>query len=74
MTSLMNKKSLFPGLRILLALGFMGLVLSGCSKDDDECTKTITVPELRVGGAYYPAYKMEVPCDFEDPEPVKSAI
>lgn len=67
----MLKKSLRSHLKVLLILISAGAFTTACSKDDDECTKTISVPELRVGGAYYPAYKMEVPCDFEEPGPLE---
>lgn len=67
----MSKKSLPSPLKVLLILSSTGIFITACSKGDDECTKIITVPESRVGGAYYPAYKMEVPCDFEEPGPLE---
>ena len=67
----MAKQHFFTGLKNFILLFSLVIFFTGCSKDDDECTKTITVPELKVGGAYYPAYKMEVPCDFEEPGPLE---
>jgi hypothetical protein len=46
----------------------ISLLIFSCSGNGD-CTKTITIPELVItsptGTSYNPAYKIEVPCDYE---------
>ena len=46
------------------------LIISlGCSKQDD-CTKTVVIPEHMIGNAYYPEQRLEAPCDFPEAEPI----
>lgn len=52
----------------------------GCSSNDD-CTKTITIPDRTIitptGSAYIPGYEEEVPCDYvvtplQQPTPIQN--
>ncbi|WP_439151680.1 hypothetical protein [Winogradskyella sp.] len=53
----------------LLCLNFIVISLIGCSSDDD-CTKTITIPQVYLVGNqyYYNNIEQEVDCDFPEPE------
>ncbi|SNR57764.1 RNA polymerase II transcription elongation factor [Lutibacter agarilyticus] len=44
--------------------------LFGCPSDDDDCMKTITIPQyyISLGQSYSYDTTLEVPCDFAEPE------
>lgn len=47
--------------------------LFGCPSDDDDCMKTITIPQyyISLGQSYSYNITQEVPCDFPEPEEPK---
>lgn len=51
----------------LLSLIVITAIL-GCSSNDNDCTKTITIPGQTIitssGSTYIPSYQQEVPCDY----------
>lgn len=64
----LNYSITFQKLKVLYLLFFV-ISLLGCSSDDD-CTKTITIPQVYLVGNqyYYNDIEQEVDCDFPEPE------
>jgi hypothetical protein len=52
----------------IISLNFLFICLMGCSSDD-ECTKTITIPQVFLVGNqyYYSDIEQEVDCNFPEP-------
>lgn len=48
----------------------VGLLFTNCGSNDDECTKTITIPQYYVVGNQTYSYEseLEVPCDYIEPD------
>lgn len=57
-------------MRVLSVLALSFFIISSCSENnDDDCTKTITIPQIYFvnNQSYNYDIEQDVPCDFEEP-------